>query len=180
MCRVGKLASLLALATLLVGCAAERSSGGSSVPETAATPAPTVSLDLSRFPDDLPRLAEEPAVIDALASTGFRVDRRGASKFEGYILGDHAKRGRLFDGWVDATPARVDVLFLDSAAGDIRVCPVPSAGPYAYSVFFVDGRSRIGGSAMYFASSAQLFVLTSDPRLRDALSRTLDLSTPGC
>jgi len=174
-----KLASVLAVAALVLACAAERSPAGSSVPETAASQAPNLSLEPSRS-EELPRLAEEPAVIDALASTGFRIDRRAASKFEGYILGDHAQRGRLFDGRVDATPARVDILFVDSAAGDIRVCPVPGADPYAYSILFADGSSRIGGSATYFASSARLFVLTSDPRLRDRLSSTLGLSTPGC
>src|SRR6266550_1406043 len=174
------LTGVLALTTLLLACAAERSPGNSSVAESAATQAPTVSLELSAAPEEPPRLAEEPAVIDALSSTGFRIDRRAASKFQGYILGSHAQRGRLFEGWVDDTPARVDILFLDSAAGDIRVCPVPGADPYAYSILFAEGRSRIGGSATYFASSAQFFVLTSDPRVRDRLSSTLGLSTPGC
>src|SRR2546430_759869 len=109
-----KLASMLVLAALLPACAAESSPAGSSVPEPAASHAPSLSLEPSR-PEELPRLAEEPAVIDALASTGFRINQRAASKFEGYILGDHAQRGRFFDGWVDATPARVDILFVDSA-----------------------------------------------------------------
>jgi hypothetical protein len=164
--------------------------GACVLPASSPTPAPTrteprtveVGTPLPiREPGDLPRLPEERAVIEAIAAAGLRVDRVAVSKFEDHIFGER-KRARVFGAPIEGTRdrVRVDVLFLDSPVGEVRICPV-DAGSNEYSIV-TDGRRVSVGSAqeIFFAVSDRLFVLASDLRVREALRSALDLTVPIC
>jgi hypothetical protein len=158
----------------------------SSPPSTAsANQAGSVGLGRqpSRDPADLPVYSEEAAVIEAIASAGFHVDRIGPSKFEEYIFGER-KRARVFGAPVESTRRdriRVEILFPDAPVGEVRVCPSSSAGPNEYSISIAGREISVGSTQpLFFAISDRFFVMASNEPVRDALRARLGLSIPPC
>jgi hypothetical protein len=154
----------------------------SATPAGRATPSPTVIPAASREPSELPRFAEEPAVVDALTAGGMRVELVGGSKAD-TLLGV-ARRARVFIGTLAGSRVGADVLFLDAPPGDVRVCTsAGSASGFTKFTITVDGRpgsTGEGSQSMSFAVSDRYFVMSSDVRVRDALRDGLGLSEPRC
>lgn len=155
------------------------------IPVTQPTPSQS-GADATTVPQPsdqrspLPRYPEEAAVVDAIATAGFRVDSIGLSKFEDYIFGER-KRARYFGAPVEGTRerVRVDVLFLDAPVGDVRVCPAPD--PHNYWIVTDGRRATVGGSGeIFFAVSERYFVLSSDVRVREAMRVAFGLKVPTC
>jgi hypothetical protein len=136
----------------------------------------------SREPADLPRFAEEQAVVQVLTAGGMRVELIGASKFE-TLLGA-PRRTRVFIGTLQGSRVGAEVLFLDAPPGDVRVCKTAgSAYGFTKVVITVDGApgsTGEGSQSMNFAVSDRYFVMSSDVRVRDALRDGLGLSEPRC
>lgn len=174
----------LAIAAV-IGIACSSPESGSSPQGSGPSAPPAVTRAPSsggpdREPRDLVRYAEEAAVIDAIVAAGFEVDLIGASKFEEHLFAEW-KRGRVFyNNSMKPRPFRVDALFLDSAPGAVRVCPVPRSG-YDYTVVR-DGRSTtMGASAeVLFAFGDRHFVMTSEPAIHASLIARLGLRVPAC
>jgi hypothetical protein len=150
----------------------------------AVTPSPRPSASPSGSAN-VPRPAEEQAVVGALARAGLRLSFVGPSKFD-WILGDAARRSGIFTGTIDGIQVRADVLFLDVPATDVTVCTEEGPGETTFTVR-VAGRmhsaSPVTGTAMgrlYFAMSDRFFVMSTDVRVRDALRDALGLSEPRC
>jgi hypothetical protein len=160
-----------ALLLLLAGACAT----GTSVDRAA--PSPTGIAAPSREPTNLPRFAEEQAVVDALTAGGMRVELVGGSKFD-TLLGV-ARRARVFIGTMAGARVGADVLFLDAPAGDVRVCTsAGSASGFTKFSITVDagpGSTGEGTQSMNFAVSDRYFVMASDARIRDALQSGLGL-----
>ncbi len=130
-----------------------------------------------RQPRDLVILPQEDAVLKALADAGIRVPTIGESVSAGNLGGQLPARSFI------AVPgqAGADVLFLDGAQRDIRVCAAPgAAGRTLYSIF-VNGQRATdvdAGQPVFFAAGAAFFVEAYDVATYDALRRGLGL-TPG-
>ena len=154
-------------------------------PTATASQARTVepARQPSRDPADLAVYPEEAAVIEAIASVGFRVDRIGPSKFEEYVFGER-KRARVFGAPIESTRRdriRVEILFPDAPIGDVRVCPSSSAGPTDYSISIAGRGISVGSTQpLFFAISDRFFVMASNEPVRDALRARLGLSIPPC
>jgi hypothetical protein len=172
----GLVASFL-LTIVLSGCEA---ASAPSAPASSVSPSPVTSP--SREPAALARYPEEQVVLDVLTASGMKVELVGGSKFE-TLLGA-PRRTRVFIGTIQGTRVGADVLFLDAAPGDVRVCKTAgSASGFTKVVITVDGRpgsTGEGSQSMNFAVSDRYFVMASDVRVRDALRDGLGLSEPRC
>ena len=151
----------------------------------SAAPA-AATLDPSR----LPTPDQETTIVQAFASAGMRITLQGQSKFE-WLLRAAAPRSGVFSGYVEGTPARAEVFFLERPVAGLTACMRPDA--YGMTTFTVSLRGRpqvLSNSSatghtsstapMSFAISDRFFVIASDERLRDALRSALGLSVPEC
>ncbi len=133
----------------------------------------------ARQPRDLPTLPQEAAVLSAFADAGIRVQTIGGS-VSGGLLGTQLPARSFI---VVPGQAGADVVFLDGAPRDVRVCAAPgSAGRTLHSIT-VNGQRATdvdAGQTVYFASGSTYFVEAYDPETYDALRRGLGLTAPRC
>jgi hypothetical protein len=106
----------------------------------------------------------------------------GASKFEG-ILGS-SRPARVFTAAATWGAGGADVLFLDDAIGDVRVCATPSTTTgWTIHTIFVDGRQvdrTEAGQLVLFSIGPGFFVQAFDSATSDALREGLGLKPPQC
>jgi len=173
-----------ALVVVVTSCEPTESTRPTTSPVGSSTSA-VATPDPSR----LPTLDQETTIVRSLASAGIHVEFFGQSKF-GWILGSAAPRSGSFGGFVDGTPARADILFLDRPVEGLTGCTRLDASGMSFTVS-LRGRPQVLGnggatgytssmSPVYLATSDRFFVITSNERLRDALRSSLGLSVPGC
>ena len=133
----------------------------------------------ARQPSDLVILPQEDAVLKAFADAGIRVQTIGGSVSAGNLGGQLPARSFI----VVPGQAGADVLFLDGAQRDIRVCAAPgAAGRTLYSIF-VNGQRPTevdAGQPVLFAASGSFFVEAYDIASYDALRRGLGLAPGHC
>ena len=106
----------------------------------------------------------------------------GSSKFE-TLLGSR-RPARVFTAASTWGAGGADVLFLDEAIGDVRVCatPSPTTGWTIYTIF-VDGRQveqTEAGQLVIFSIGPGFFVQSFDTATSDALRQGLGLQAPRC
>lgn len=121
-------------------------------------------------------------MIDALRSTGMRVDLIGRSKWETYL--GTKRRARVFIGDLDGRRAGADVIFLDAPVGEVRFCKLPDPHPgfTAWNLVVNGLESRGEGSrpTTILYGARHFIIAYDDPRIRDALRDALGLSVPPC
>ncbi|MDQ6859366.1 MAG: hypothetical protein M3Z65_10255, partial [Chloroflexota bacterium] len=130
-----------------------------------------------RQPNDLAILGQEDAVLGAFADAGIRVQTIGGSVSGGNLGGQVPARSFV----VVPGQAGADVLFLDGAQRDIRVCAVSGSGGRTLYSISVNGQRATdidAGQPVFFAQGATFFVEAYDTASYDALRRGLGL-TPG-
>ena len=118
-------------------------------------------------------------IVTALAGAGMRLSLVGPSKFD-WIFGDASRRSGIFTGVVDGTQVRADVLFLDRPVVGLTACT--KGPPWTFTVSVAGGHAVTGGgmTPAYFALNERVFVMATDPHVRDALRAALALTVPVC
>lgn len=167
---------LIALAVYAISCG---SVGAAPVPTPSATARPAPS----REPSALATYPEEQDVLNALTQGGIRVELVGGSKFE-TLLGVR-NRARVFIGTGPAGDRiGADVLFLDRAPGDVRVCTGPGSAPgFTAATITVNGAEVShgeGSQSLYYLLGDRVFVFTTSARVRDVLQNAMGLAVPRC
>jgi hypothetical protein len=127
-----------------------------------------------REPADLPVLPPEARLLTALRAAGYDITLVGGSKMESFLGPLEPAR------FIRTTAGAADVLFHDKPHV-IRVCETAKDGRFVYAVTS-DGKSQMldANRKLFFAESLDVFVMTEEAGLRDAIAKALGASGPGC